>query len=200
MLLNTAAACCHLLRATAAPLRIHAAAMSGSSLPYPRAAVSITVLRHDDDGPSGRQYLLAQRANAPGKGNWSLPGGKIELGENYLGAAARELLEETNLGPSSVRLSPWPIGASDVIIPGVGGGEEDIQFHYVITQLFAFAEAGAEPRSGDDAAAVRWATLEEIESGSFALGGDIAAVLRRAEMLIACGALQPENCVEVNVP
>jgi 8-oxo-dGTP diphosphatase len=153
--------------------------------PFPRAAVAVTLMRET----TPRTYLLVQRSKPPNVGSWSLPGGKIELGETTLAAGARELEEETALGASDgVRLHPDSIGSSDAIVPDGSGG---LQFHYVITQLFAFCtDATATARSGDDAAAVRWVTLAEAEDGSINLGGNVCAVLRRAEQLLACGALQ----------
>ena len=141
--------------------------------------------------PGPREFLLVQRATPPNVGSWSLPGGKIELGETTLAAGARELQEETALGASDgVRLHPNSIGSSDVIIEGTDGSS-GLQFHYVITQLFAFCtDATATARSGDDAAAVRWVTLAEAEGGTINLGGNVCAVLRRTEQLLACGALQ----------
>ena len=170
------------------------------SLPYPRAAVAVTVLRHEVcEATSERQYLLAQRARSPGKGTWSLPGGKVNLGEGCLEAAARELLEETALGPKELRYSPWPIAATDVIVPESDDNATSVAFHYVLTQFFAFAEADVEPHSGDDASSVRWATLAEVESGSFPLGGDVASVLRRAEQLLGNGALTHDEAIAVEV-
>ena len=170
------------------------------SLPYPRAAVAVTVLRHEVcEATSERQYLLAQRARSPGKGTWSLPGGKVNLGEGCLEAAARELLEETALGPKELRYSPWPIAATDVIVPESDDNATSVAFHYVLTHFFAFAEADVEPLSGDDASSVRWATLAEVESGSFPLGGDVASVLRRAEQLLGNGALTRDEAIAVEV-
>ena len=103
-------------------------AQMSTNLPYPRAAVSVTVARKTADNGQPRQYLLAQRSKPPGVGLWSLPGGKVELGETYLEAGARELEEETALGPSDVALNPWPISASDVITRG-SGDDDEIKFH-----------------------------------------------------------------------
>ncbi|MCW2549762.1 MAG: hydrolase [Mycobacterium sp.] len=41
--------------------------------------------------------LLIKRGNEPGRGLWSLPGGRIEPGESDVAAVAREVLEETGL-------------------------------------------------------------------------------------------------------
>eukprot|EP00964_Phaeocystis_antarctica_P001834 scaffold948_cov68-Phaeocystis_antarctica.AAC.7 len=166
--------------------------------PFPRAAVAVTLMRETAPGP--REYLLVQRSKPPNVGSWSLPGGKIELGETTLAAGARELEEETALGASDgVRLHPDSIGSSDAIVPDGSGG---LQFHYVITQLFAFCtDATVTARSGDDAAAVRWVTLAEAEDGTIHLGGNVCAVLRRAEQLLACGVLQlSADATSMNYP
>jgi len=41
-----------------------------------------------------KSVLLVRRKQEPAKGQWSLPGGAVELGEGILEALARELLEE----------------------------------------------------------------------------------------------------------
>lgn len=46
--------------------------------------------------PDGR-ILLVRRANPPAQGCWSVPGGRVEPGEDDAAATAREVLEETAL-------------------------------------------------------------------------------------------------------
>jgi len=43
------------------------------------------------------EVLLIKRGNPPRKGEWSIPGGKIEFGESEIDAALRELSEETGI-------------------------------------------------------------------------------------------------------
>jgi 8-oxo-dGTP diphosphatase len=50
-------------------------------------------LAYDDSG----RLLLVQRANEPGQGLWSLPGGRVEPGEDDAAALVREMAEETGL-------------------------------------------------------------------------------------------------------
>ena len=163
---------------------IRALSIRALSQPFPRAAVAVTLMR--EAGPQ-REYLLVQRAKPPNAGSWSLPGGKIELAETTLTAGARELVEEAALGAQAgVRFHPHAFAMSDVIVQD----RHSLQFHYVITQLFAWCtDATATARSGDDAAAVRWVTLAEAEDGSINLGGNVCGVLRRAESMLECGAL-----------
>ena len=54
--------------------------------------------------PYNDQILLVQRAFEPGKGEWGLPGGFLELGETLEEGAIRELKEETNLNGKYVKL------------------------------------------------------------------------------------------------
>src|SRR5438067_13553137 len=44
-----------------------------------------------------RRVLLVKRARAPLAGEWSIPGGVLEVGEMLRDAARREALEETGL-------------------------------------------------------------------------------------------------------
>lgn len=50
-------------------------------------------LAYDDSG----RLLLVRRANEPGRGLWSLPGGRVEPGEDDAAALVREMAEETGL-------------------------------------------------------------------------------------------------------
>lgn len=50
-------------------------------------------LAYDDEG----RLLLVRRANDPGRGRWSLPGGRVEPGEDDAAALVREMREETGL-------------------------------------------------------------------------------------------------------
>ena len=56
----------------------------------PILAVGAVIFRGDD-------VLLIKRGKAPHKGQWSIPGGKVERGESLATALAREVLEETGV-------------------------------------------------------------------------------------------------------
>ena len=178
--------CCLLGLPRLAPTALRTTTVrAAATQPFPRAAVAVTLMR--EAGPQ-REYLLVQRAKPPNAGSWSLPGGKIELAETTIAAGARELVEEASLGArEGVRFHPHAFAMSDAIIEDSGS----LQFHYVITQLFAWCtDATAVARSGDDAAGVRWVTRAEAEDGSINLGGNVCGILRRAEAMLACGALE----------
>ena len=54
--------------------------------------------------PKGDSILLGRRAFSPGKGEWGLPGGFMELKETLFEAGLRELKEETNLEGQATRI------------------------------------------------------------------------------------------------
>lgn len=56
----------------------------------PKVAVAV-LITHD------RKVLLGRRVNDPGRGQWTLPAGFVDAGEDPLEAARRECLEETGL-------------------------------------------------------------------------------------------------------
>ena len=115
----------------------------------PFVGVGVVVLRRDE-------VLLVRRCKAPNKGQWSIPGGKQLLGETVMEAIHRELLEETGV----IIEQPTLLDVVDIIVPdGIG----KIQYHYTLVDYQAKWLAG-ECHSGDDADAVKWFTIEELNS------------------------------------
>jgi 8-oxo-dGTP diphosphatase len=134
----------------------------------PQAGVSICVVR---DG----RALLAQRSREPLRGLWSLPGGRIEWGETLHQAALRELAEETGV-EADIRVL---LDSVDVIQRDAA---DAVQYHYVLTTFGAVWRAG-EPRAGSDAAAVCWATSEDLDDLPMTPG--TGQLIRRAIALLA---------------
>lgn len=99
-------------------------------------------------------FLLVQRANPPAQGQWSIPGGKIRLGESMQQAAEREVLEETGL---TVRAG-LPVLTFDLIHRDEAG---NILFHYVIVDLWAEYIKGR-IQAGADAARAAWIAPENF--------------------------------------
>jgi len=174
---------------------------SGPDLPYPRAAVAITVRRRHPQNPETAQYVLVQRKNDPGAGQWSLPGGKINLGENVLTAARRELQEETGLTESKYsndltfsQTGGGAFGCSDAIYCRTSTRGMLVDFHYVISHSFAeWTNDTVSPKllANDDALDVGWFTKDDIETGSKAgkISGNVVGVVSRAEELYAANLL-----------
>jgi 8-oxo-dGTP diphosphatase len=100
---------------------------------------------HDAAG----RLLVVRRGREPGRGLWSLPGGRCEPGEDAAAAAVRETYEETGLVVTADRL------VGRVERPGPGG------VTYVIDDL-ACTVGGGTLRAGDDADDARWVDPAEL--------------------------------------
>jgi 8-oxo-dGTP diphosphatase len=78
-------------------------------------------LTYDDEG----RLLLVQRGNEPGRGLWSVPGGRVERGEDDAAALVREMREETGLdvvpGPLVGTVRRGPFAIADYRCTVVGG-------------------------------------------------------------------------------
>lgn len=90
-----------------------------------RAAVAITVVPHEGPQGSGAGFLLTRRApkmNAHA-GQWALPGGRVDKGEDAVAAALRELREEIALdldaGQVLGLLDDYPTRSGYLITPVV---------------------------------------------------------------------------------
>ena len=98
----------------------------------------------------GDEVLLIQRGTAPRKGEWSIPGGRIEASETEAQACLRELSEETSVTAQLLT----KITALDADFEG---------FHYRLHDYLARWTSG-EPKAGDDADKARFIPLSEITS------------------------------------
>jgi len=96
----------------------------------------------------GGRVLLVRRANEPSKGEWSLPGGAVELGESLEEAVVREIREETGLDVEVGRV----VEVLDRVRRDAAGR---VEYHYVIVD-YACAIRGGLLAAGTDAADVRW--------------------------------------------
>ena len=105
------------------------------------------------------RVLLVKRGSPPLLGEWSLPGGVVELGETLRAAAEREAREETGLTVEAGEV----LEVVDRIVPGKNGAP---QYHYVLIDFLCLVTAG-ELRAGGDAADACWA--RESELGKFRL-------------------------------
>ena len=105
--------------------------------------------------------LLIRRGSEPLRGEWSIPGGTLELGESLQQGVARELREETGLEVRILEL----IEVFDRIFPGnsaaSAGEKQRPRYHYVILDYLCERMAG-EPRAGSDVTAVEFATEDDL--------------------------------------
>jgi ADP-ribose pyrophosphatase YjhB (NUDIX family) len=101
------------------------------------------------------RILLVRRGREPLKGQWSLPGGLLELGESLTAGVAREVLEETGLIVEPVELIE--------LLDRIHQENEKIRYHYVIADYLCRVRGGT-LQAASDADAVRW--VERVEWNS----------------------------------
>ncbi len=134
---------------------------------YPEAPIPAVGAVVFKDG----KILTIKRGQEPSKGKWSIPGGRIELGETTYEAARREVMEECSIEVEIERV----LDSVDNIIRDEDGR---IKYHFVIIDLLARYVSG-EIEAQSDAEECRWVTPQEL------LKLDITPMLR--EMLERTG-------------
>jgi 8-oxo-dGTP diphosphatase len=115
------------------------------------------------------RLLLILRGHEPGKGLWSIPGGRIEPGETDEQAVVREVREETGLAVTCGRL----LGAAEL----PGGDGVVIAVRDYLAELSP-GTAPAVAKAGDDADAVRW--VSDADADGMDARGELTAGLLAA--------------------
>jgi 8-oxo-dGTP diphosphatase len=110
------------------------------------------------------EILLEQRGNEPARGQWTIPGGVVEVGESLENAVRRETKEETGLTVESANLI-------DVVDQVHLDKQGKIEYHYVIIDYIV--KATGEPKAASDAEALKWIPISEVE------GYDLTPSFRR---------------------
>jgi mutator protein MutT len=103
------------------------------------------------------RVLLVRRGTEPLKGEWSLPGGVLELGESLLDGVVREVQEETGLTVEPLELIE--------LLDRIHRIDERVRYHYVIADYLCRVTSG-ELKAATDADAVRWVERAEWNSHS----------------------------------
>ena len=113
------------------------------------------------------EVLLIQRGHEPAKGKWALPGGFLDMDEELVDAAARELLEETS------------VSGIELALAGVFGTVDRDPRGRVITMTFAgLADwRNHTPKGGDDAVDARWFAVTTLPELAFDHGDMIGRCL-----------------------
>jgi 8-oxo-dGTP diphosphatase len=131
---------------------------------HPQLAVSGAIFRD-------HKVLLVRRARSPGKGLYSLPGGRVEFGESLHTALHREVDEETGLKIEIVAFTGWR-----EVLPAAGGGG-----HYLIMSFAARWSAG-EPVLNDEHDDFKWLAPDGLSD--LKLTGGLQEVIAAARRLI----------------
>ena len=114
------------------------------------------------------RVVIVKRAHEPRKGEWSLPGGTVELGETLVEAARREIKEETGLDVE--------VGEVLEVFDRVHRLDGRIQYHFVIVDYLC-RPIGGTLKAGDDAEGVAWVTADEI--ATYGVNEFAARVIRK---------------------
>ena len=121
--------------------------------------------------------LLVRRATEPLLGEWSVPGGVLELGEKLRDGAAREALEETGLHVEVGEV----LDVFDSIFTDKHGRT---QYHYVLIDFLCRPLAG-EAIAGSDVSELKWVSQDDL--ATLDLRDSIAQVIRKAlDAMKAC--------------
>ncbi len=101
------------------------------------------------------RVLLVRRGREPLKGQWSIPGGLIDVGETLREAVIREVKEETGLDVEPVELIE--------LLDRIHREEGRVRYHYVIADYLCRVTGGI-LAAASDADAVRWVERAEWNS------------------------------------
>jgi mutator protein MutT len=118
---------------------------------------------------SGRA-LLIRRRTPPLEGEWSIPGGMLEVGETLIEAVRRELSEETGI---EVRVLDLIEVFERISLDAAGKPK----YHFVIVDYLCEALSG-DARAGSDATDVAWAS--EAELAKYSLAPTATRVIQKA--------------------
>ena len=121
--------------------------------------------------------LLIRRGSEPLLGEWSIPGGTLELGETLEEGVARELLEETGVTVKVIELIEVFDRIYGESTAGAGGERKGPRFHYVIVDYLCERVSG-EAVAGSDVTDVAFASEEEL--GKYKLTETATRILKKA--------------------
>jgi 8-oxo-dGTP diphosphatase len=109
---------------------------------------------------SGDRVLVVRRGQPPLEGEWSIPGGMLELGETILEGVQRELAEETGL---EVRVLDLIEVFERISIDSTGIP----RYHFVVLDYLCEVIRG-DARAGSDVTEVAWITNSDFSRYSLA--------------------------------
>jgi ADP-ribose pyrophosphatase YjhB (NUDIX family) len=104
----------------------------------------------------GESVLLIRRGREPALGQWSIPGGVVDLGESLEKAVVREILEETGVEAEPLTL----VKVLDRIFRDPEGR---VAYHYVLVD-FLCGYKGGEVLPGSDALEARFIPVGELDA------------------------------------
>jgi ADP-ribose pyrophosphatase YjhB (NUDIX family) len=118
----------------------------------------------------GDQVVVVRRGRPPAYGEWSLPGGAVELGESLEQAVVREVYEEIGLKIEIVDVAA-------VLERVFWDEEEQVRFHYVLVDFLCLKTGGRLRASSD---ALSCAKVPMASLSSYRLSVQTEEVIKRA--------------------
>jgi len=116
------------------------------------------------------RVLLVRRGHEPLKGEWSLPGGAVEVGETLRTAVAREVREETGLDVD--------VGPIVEVLDRIRLDDEGrVRYHFVLIDYLC-RPVGGSLACASDADEARWAVLDEL--ADYGVAESAVSVIRKA--------------------
>jgi 8-oxo-dGTP diphosphatase len=112
----------------------------------PIMGVGAVILQRDS-------VLLIQRGKPPLRGDWTLPGGAVEIGETLTEAVRREIKEETNLDTR--------VGPLLELFERIQRQGPRVAYHYIIADFYAHKISGR-LRARSDARAARFVPRKKL--------------------------------------
>lgn len=97
------------------------------------------------------EVLLVRRGRGPAAGEWSVPGGRVQVGEELHEAVVREVAEETGIEVVVERFLGW--------VERIGDARHFVILDFAVSVL----DPVQTPVAGDDAAEVAWVSLAELD-------------------------------------
>ena len=139
------------------------AGMTKAGMTAPQVAVGAVAI-------DGDRILLIRRGRGPAAGTWSIPGGRVELGETLHEAVVREVVEETGLRVVVERFLGWVERITESHDDSHDGAHEDAG-HFVILDFFVTVlDPDQAPTAGDDAVEALWLPLDDLGGQTLAPG------------------------------
>jgi 8-oxo-dGTP diphosphatase len=152
----------------AAPVAVEGPPLPPRKYP-PRPVVGVgAVVAHED------RVVLIRRKYEPLAGQWSLPGGTLELGESLDAGVAREIREETGL---DVEVGPVVEVFDRILLDA----DSRVQYHFVLVDYLC-RPIGGRLQAGSDVDAAAWVAPGEL--GRYHLTAKATAVIERALSMV----------------